>query len=241
MSGPVARPRTKKASGMRIGRPGLESRRVAELHGQRLRRHSFRGVEEDGHHLAARSPVGRLAGRGAREDVVDPEALRVGEAHQELGRLARELDRPRAILEVEREERRVPNVVEAQREHVALAPDDLFQPSWRAWAGWRRPAGGAASRGGRGSRDPGSTGSGRSTPWAGRPGPRDRRGGTTRRARRRSDGRSSSYREADKGPRRRAGAGPRPVTVKPRLRRYSPSRPSSAVRSSPWSAAGHRR
>ncbi len=59
---------------------------------------------------------------------MDLQVIRVYEVDDELGRIVGEVDDAIAMGEVHRERRARPDVVEAQGDHVTLAPEDVLQP-----------------------------------------------------------------------------------------------------------------
>src|SRR5262245_54485926 len=109
-------------------RPRLPAREVAELHRQHLRPQALGGIDigRDDLGLAprlARAPLAR-----ARIDLVDLEMRGVGEVDDELRGIVREMHNSIAIREIHGKRRSRPHVVEAHRDHVALAPERVLEP-----------------------------------------------------------------------------------------------------------------
>src|SRR5205807_7311499 len=110
------------------GRPGPHTLEVAELHGQDLRSDALGAIQEERDLLGGIERLAQPAAGRARIELVDLQVVGVTEVDEELRRIVGETDDAVATLEVEREKRARPRVVEGERDRVLRTPEQVLDP-----------------------------------------------------------------------------------------------------------------
>ena len=109
-------------------RPRLPAGEVAVLHGQHLRAETLRRIDVGRDDLGPAARLARAPLARARKDFVDLEVVGVRERDGECRWIVGEVDHPIAVREVHGERGARAHVVEAQRDQVTLAPEEVLQP-----------------------------------------------------------------------------------------------------------------